>query len=109
MHHIKKENIGLIEVLGLAILPPRLKWALSEMAEAWLRGEVDLAAHPALAAHDPWYRGLRERHVGLEAEAVPGMFRDEVGRVFARVLSDCGVFKRDDAGLEAFDQFAAAL
>ena len=109
VQHIKKENIGLIEVLGLAILPPRLKWALSEMAEAWLRGEVDLAAHPALAAHDPWYRGLRERHVGLEAEAVPGMFRDEVGRVFARVLSDCGVFKRDDAGLEAFDQFAAAL
>ena len=108
VHHIKKENIGLIEVMGLAILPARLKGALEALADAWARGEEDLSARPELAAHDAWYRGLRDRHAGMEAEAVPAMLRDEVGRVFARVLRDCGVYKRDPKGLAAFDRFVSS-
>ncbi|MBR1673130.1 MAG: UDP-glucose--hexose-1-phosphate uridylyltransferase [Fretibacterium sp.] len=109
VHHIKKENIGLIEVQGLAILPPRLKGALEEMAEAWGRGEDNLSARPGLAAHDTWYRGLRQRHAGLAQEAVPGMLRDEVGHVFAQVLRDSGVYKRTPEGLAAFDRFIESL
>ena len=109
VHHIKKENIGLIEVMGLAVLPPRLKGALEAMAEAWTRGEDDLSAHPELAAHDVWYRGLRQHHTGLAPEAVPGMLRDEVGHVFAQVLSDSGVYKRTPEGLAAFDRFVMSL
>ena len=117
VHHIKKENIGLIEVMGLAVLPPRLKGALEAMAEAWTRGEDDLSARPELAAHDVWYRGLRQRYSdrsrrgagGLAPEAVPGMLRDEVGHVFAQVLSDSGVYKRTPEGLAAFDRFVMSL
>ena len=108
-HHIKKENIGLIEVMGLAVLPPRLKDALASMAEAWERGEDDLSAYPDLDAHDPWYRSLRGRHRGLRGGAVEGMLRAEVGRVFERVLLDSGVFKRDAAGAAAFDRFMEGL
>lgn len=109
VHHIKKENIGLIEVMGLAVLPPRLKGALASMAEAWGRGEDDLSGQPDLAAHDPWYRSLRQRHRGLSSGAVEGMLRAEVGRVFEQVLHDSGVFKRDAKGAAAFDRFAAGL
>lgn len=111
VHHIKKENIGLIEVMGLAVLPPRLKGALASMAEAWERGEDDLSGHPDLAAHDPWYRSLRQRHRGLRGGAVEveRMLRAEVGRVFEQVLHDSGVFKRDAAGAAAFDRFVAGL
>ena len=75
VHHIKKENIGLIEVMGLAVLPPRLKDALARMEEAWDRGGDDLSGHPDLSAHESWYRSLRERHRGLAKEAVGGMLR----------------------------------
>ena len=109
VHHIKKENIGLIEVMGLAVLPPRLKGALEAMSEAWARGEDDLSAHPELEAHDAWYRGLREKHAGLEGGAVPAMLRDEVGHVFAQVLRDSGVYKRTPEGLAAFDRFAGTV
>ena len=109
VHHIKKENIGLIEVMGLAVLPPRLKGALETMAEAWSRGEEDLSAYPELEAHDTWYRGLRKSHEGLSGNAVPAMLRDEVGHVFAQVLSDSGVYKRTPEGLDAFDRFAESV
>ena len=109
VHHIKKENIGLIEVMGLAVLPPRLKDALARMEEAWDRGGDDLSGHPDLSAHESWYRSLRERHRGLAKEAVGGMLRAEVGRVFEQVLHDSGVFKRDAEGLAAFDRFVEGL
>ncbi|MCR4819317.1 MAG: UDP-glucose--hexose-1-phosphate uridylyltransferase [Fretibacterium sp.] len=109
VHHIKKENIGLIEVMGLAVLPPRLKGALEAMAQAWTRGEDSLSAHPELEAHDLWYRALRQRHGGIAPEAVPEMLRREVGQVFAQVLSDSGVYKRTPEGLAAFDRFVMSL
>ncbi len=105
VHHIKKENIGLIEVMGLAVLPARLKTALEKICSAWLEGKNNLPSE--LEAHEKWYEGLRAKHEGLTGEdSVRKMIRDEVGHVFAQVLTDSGVYKRTPEGLAAFDKFA---
>ena len=105
VHHIKKENIGLIEVMGLAVLPARLKGALEKICSAWLEGKESLPSE--LEAHETWYKGLRQKHYGLKGEDnVRTMLRDEVGHVFAQVLTDSGVYKRTAEGLAAFDKFA---
>ena len=105
VHHIKKENIGLIEVMGLAVLPARLKTALEKICASWLEGKETLASE--LEAHQTWYGGLRKKHQGLDGEqAVRNMLRDEVGHVFTQVLNDSGVYKRTAEGLAAFDRFA---
>ena len=105
VHHIKKENIGLIEVMGLAVLPARLKGALERICLAWLEDKESLP--PELEAHEVWYRGLRTKHAGLKGEPeVRAMLRDEVGHVFTKVLTDSGVYKRTPEGLAAFDKFS---
>ena len=105
VHHIKKENIGLIEVMGLAVLPARLKTALEKIQSAWLENKNSLPSE--LEAHEVWYKSLREKHSGLSGEDnVKKMLRDEVGHVFAQVLRDSGIYKRDSQGLAAFDKFA---
>ena len=105
VHHIKKENIGLIEVMGLAVLPARLKSALEKICAAWLEGKNNLPEE--LSVHEKWYEGLRTKHEGLSGEEnVRKMLRDEVGHVFAQVLTDSGVYKRDAEGLAAFDKFS---
>ena len=105
VHHIKKENIGLIEVMGLAVLPARLKSALERICSAWLEGKDNLPSD--LEAHEVWYEGLRAKHSGLKGEQeVRKMLRDEVGHVFAQVLADSGVYKRTPEGLAARDKFA---
>ncbi len=105
VHHIKKENIGLIEVMGLAVLPARLKGALERICSAWLEGRETLPSE--LEAHETWYRGLRGKYDGLSGEQeVKKMLRDEVGHVFTQVLTDSGVYKRTAEGLTAFDKFA---
>ena len=105
VHHIKKENIGLIEVMGLAVLPARLKSALERICLAWLEGKSTLPSD--LEAHEKWYEGLRSKYEGLNGEGnVRSMLRDEVGHVFAQVLTDSGVYKRTPEGLAAFDKFA---
>ena len=105
VHHIKKENIGLIEVMGLAVLPARLKGALEKICSAWLEGKESLPSE--LEAHETWYEGLRKKHNGLSGEGeVRTMLRDEVGHVFAQVLTDSGVYKRTAEGLAAFDKFS---
>ena len=105
VHHIKKENIGLIEVMGLAVLPARLKSALEKIAGAWNDNKDSLPSE--LEAHEKWYKGLRAKHAGLTVEAeIKAMLREEVGHVFAQVLTDSGVYKRDAAGLAGFDKFA---
>ena len=104
VHHIKKENIGLIEVMGLAVLPARLKTALERIASSWLEGQEHLPED--LSAHEAWYEGLRVKHQGLSGEQeVRNMLRDEVGHVFAQVLTDAGVYKRNPEGIAAFDKF----
>ena len=107
LHHIKKENIGLIEVMGLAVLPARLKGELSRLGEVLVSGG-DPAADEELAKHAPWAAELRERHT-FTAENVEGILRDEVGKVFAQVLEHAGVFKCDEQGREAFLRFTASV
>ena len=104
VHHIKKENIGLIEVMGLAVLPARLKGALERICGVWLEGKDSLPSD--LEAHEVWYRGLRAKHEGISGEEdVRKMLRSEVGHVFAQVLTDSGVYKRTPEGTAAFDKF----
>ncbi len=107
LHHIKKENIGLIEVMGLAVLPARLKGELSRLGEMLVSGG-DPAEDEELAKHAPWAAELRKRHT-FTADNVDGILRDEVGRVFAQVLEHAGVFKCDAQGREAFLRFAESV
>lgn len=107
LHHIKKENIGLIEVMGLAVLPSRLLRELDALKDAMLEGR-DLRADALTASHADWAEEIlrrREFNAG-NAEAV---LQEEVGAVFQRVLEDAGVFKRDDAGRAAFRRFLEAV
>ena len=103
LHHIKKENIGLIEVMGLAVLPARLKDELDGVARALVRGD-DLRADETLAKHADWAEELKTRHV-FTAENARELLRQEVGAVFATVLEHAGVFKRTPEGQEAFLRF----
>lgn len=108
VHHIKKENIGLIEVLGLAILPARLKKEMALVSDALVKGTADIAAVPEIASHADWYRMLREKYPRVAAEDAAAVLQQEIGQVFRQVLLHAGVFKRNEAGQLAFDAFAAA-
>ena len=107
LHHIKKENIGLIEVMGLAVLPARLKEELAQLAQL-LRDGGDLYADEATAKHAPWAEELKTRH-DFSKEDAEAVLRQEVGQVFMQVLEDAGVFKRDEAGQAAFLRFAESV
>ena len=107
LHHIKKENIGLIEVMGLAVLPARLKQEMELLREALLAG-ADLRADGTLSKHADWADELRTRH-SFTADNTAAILRAEIGRVFERVLEDAGVFKRDAAGRAAFLRFIESV
>ena len=107
LHHIRKENIGLIEVMGLAVLPARLKDELDGVALALVRGD-DLRRDEALAKHADWAEELKSRHV-FTAENAEEILRREVGTVFAQVLEHAGVFKRTPEGQEAFLRFIQSV
>ncbi len=103
VQHIKKENIGLIEVMGLAILPPRLKDELAEV-EKYLLDQYNKVAD----YHKEWADAIKARAV-ISEETVHGLVQEEVGKVFVRVLEDAGVYKRDDKGQEAFKRFVETV
>lgn len=103
VQHIKKENIGLIEVMGLAVLPPRLEKELVEVEKYVLNEPNELAEY-----HLPWVKRMKEKYT-FSAENVKGIVQEEVGLIFARVLEDAGVFKRDQVGQTAFQAFVASL
>ena len=107
LHHIKKENIGLIEVMGLAVLPSRLKGELAALREAILSGS-DIRADETLAKHADWVDELKTRHT-FTAENTEQILRQEVGAVFEQVLEDAGVYKTDKAGRKAFLRFVQAV
>ncbi len=107
LHHIKKENIGLIEVMGLAVLPARLRGELARLGEVLAAGGSP-AEDPELEKHALWAAELRERYA-FTAENVEGILRDEVGRVFAKVLEHAGVFERDQQGRAAFLRFVESV
>ena len=101
LHHIKKENIGLIEVMGLAVLPARLKGELQGLEEAILAGKPLTGD---LEKHAPWVEELKTRHT-FTPENTTAILREEVGKVFAKVLEHAGVYGRNEAGQAAFLKF----
>ena len=107
LHHIKKENIGLIEVMGLAVLPARLKTELAALAEAIVKGE-DLRANELTASHADWVEEFKDSY-DITAENVDDILKAEVGKVFAKVLEHAGVYKRDAKGEEAFRRFVDSV
>ena len=104
LHHIKKENIGLIEVMGLAVLPARLAVELDVLKKAMLQHE-DLTANPQTASHTVWAAEVQKQHPEFCEENAEAILQAEVGKVFEQVLCDAGVFKRDEAGKTAFLKF----
>jgi len=107
LHHIKKENIGLIEVMGLAVLPARLQAEMDLMAQFILEGK-DLRVDETLEKHADWYDSFRDEYSFTE-ENVGTILQDEIGKVFVKVLEDAGVYKCTPEGREAFDRFLAVL
>ena len=105
--HIKKENIGLIEVMGLAVLPARLKAELKELEKLIAEGG-DIAASETCAKHAPWVEELKTRYT-FTPENTESILRQEVGVVFMKVLEHAGVFKRDEQGRAAFLRFAESV
>ena len=103
LHHIKKENIGLIEVMGLAVLPARLKGELADLAKALVEG-ADLEADEVLSKHAPWANELKTRYT-FTADNALDILQKEVGIVFAKVLEHAGVYKRTPEGRAAFLRF----
>ena len=104
LHHIKKENIGLIEVMGLAVLPPRLKPELEALADALVNGK-DLRANELTASHADWAESFAVNYSEINEENSMDIIKAEVGKVFATVLEHAGVFKRTAEGKEAFLKF----
>ncbi|MBQ6579571.1 MAG: UDP-glucose--hexose-1-phosphate uridylyltransferase [Oscillospiraceae bacterium] len=106
-HHIKKENIGLIEVMGLAVLPSRLKKELSDLAKAAIEGK-DVSSDETLSKHAEWLSELKKEYVFTEENAMDIILK-ETGKVFAKVLEDAGVYKNTDEGKAAFLRFIDEL
>lgn len=103
LHHIKKENIGLIEVMGLAVLPARLKEELIAVADVIVSGK-DLRADALTEKHADWADSFRNKHE-ITSENALDIVKKETGLVFSKVLEHAGVYKRDDAGKAAFIRF----
>lgn len=108
LHHIKKENIGLIEVLGLAILPSRLKTEMELLKEAILN-KKDIRSTAELEKHADWTEQFLPKYGQVNADNIDEILQKEIGLVFCQVLNDAGVFKRDDAGRAAFRRFTDSL
>lgn len=107
-HHIKKENIGLIEVMGLAVLPSRLQKEL-ELLENYIVEGKDIASNEQIAKHAEWAAEFAPILAARSRELVRTVLEEEVGRVFEHVLEDAGVFKRDKEGKAAFMKFIDML
>ncbi len=108
LHHIKKENIGLIEVMGLAVLPARLKKELEDLANAIVEGK-DLRASDETALHADWAYGFMAEYDSITKDNITEIINAEVGKVFATVLEHAGVFKRDENGKAAFIRFIESV
>ena len=109
LHHIKKENIGLIEVMGLAVLPARLKNEMQQLADVLVtKGVSAVRSDPVLEKHADWAEDFCSRR-NVNADNVHEVIRDEIGKVFAKVLEHAGVYKRTPEGEAAFDRFVEYL
>ena len=108
LHHIKKENIGLIEVMGLAVLPSRLKTEMAELADALVNRLPVSEYSENIAKHAQWAQEI-QRNYEITRDNVEGILRKEIGMVFAQVLEDAGVYKLDEFGREGFVRFLASV
>ena len=109
LHHIKKENIGLIEVLGLAVLPARLKEELEIIKKCLLKEKNEEYILKNLNLHLEWFNYLKKKYGDFNKETVDYILKDEVGLIFKKVLEDCGVFKFDEEGLKARNRYIQNL
>lgn len=108
LHHIKKENIGLIEVMGLAVLPARLKSELELLAE-YLADGKDVRSNEILEKHADWVDEFSPKYDGFTKENVMDILQQEVGNVFMKVLECSGVYKCDETGRKNFMRFIETL
>ena len=108
LHHIKKENIGLIEVMGLAVLPSRLKNEMNLLAEYIIKGK-DISGNEAIAKHADWANEILSTRHDITSENVMEVLETEIGKVFVKVLEDAGVYKCTPEGLESFKKFKGKL
>jgi len=116
LHHIKKENIGLIEVMGLAVLPARLKDEMEELANFIIEGK-DLGSSDKTKSHKVWAEEVIERRNVKEVldnsedrkSAIVELLKEEIGVVFGKVLADAGVYKSDEQGRAAFMKFIESI
>ena len=108
LHHIKKENIGLIEVMGLAVLPSRLEKELKETAKCILN-KLDLRKNEYTAKHADWVYDFLPNYSDINENNIMNILEKEIGLVFIKVLECCAVFKRDKKGLDAFVKFINVL
>ena len=106
-HNIKKENIGLIEVMGLAVLPARLKEEMALMKDAILCGK-DFALDEKIAKHKEWFSSFSGEYTFTE-ENTENIIKSEIGKTFVRVLTDAGVYKKNEDGRRAFIRFVSAV
>ena len=108
LHHIKKENIGLIEVMGLAVLPARLKEEMELLEEYILEGK-EIKENEVLEKHADWVEEFLPKYPEITKENIEEMIKEEIGQVFCRVLEDAGVYKCTKEGREAFLRFIQKL
>jgi len=108
LHHIKKENIGLIEVMGLAVLPSRLKEEIALLEQYLLEGK-DLRTNELLKKHADWVDEFKPSYPQLTSDNISAILQLEIGKVFLIVLEHAGVYKRTSEGQQAFDRFVTAL
>ena len=108
LHHIKKENIGLIEVMGLAVLPARLKQEMALLKEYILTGK-DIAKNEDLAKHAEWVAEFLPHYTSITEDNIDQILEQEIGKVFVQVLEDAGVYKWTEEGHAAFLRFVQAL
>ncbi|CEQ26426.1 UDP-glucose--hexose-1-phosphate uridylyltransferase [Paraclostridium sordellii] len=109
LHHIKKENIGLIEVLGLAVLPARLKEELEIIKKCLLKEKNEEYILKNLNLHLEWFNYLKKKYGDFNKKTIDDILKDEVGLIFKKVLEDCGVFKFDEEGLKARNRYIQNL
>lgn len=107
LHNIKRENIGLIEVMGLAVLPSRLKGELAELENAILGGD-DIRANEKIKKHADWFDTFKNNYE-FTKENTMDILKSEIGKAFSTVLEHAGVFKRDENGMAGFDRFMESL
>ena len=108
MHYIKKENIGLIEVMGLAVLPSRLKNEIALLEKAMLKGN-DLRADEVLSKHADWADEISHKYSDINENNIDEIIKNEIGIVFSKVLEHAGVYKRDEKGLKSFLKFTESV